>query len=115
MFGLTVRAADGAAPLGDRGGEEAGLSSVAMVLDRHAPPLTLSLAGGFNFGNKLLAAHAIWPDESGFRAWGGKVASDDLTIAKEQRQAGELACAGVGIMRLRVRNSPHAKSPRRKA
>ena len=38
-----MRAADGAAPLGNRGGEKAGLRSLAVVLDRHAPPLTLSL------------------------------------------------------------------------
>jgi len=39
-YSLTPRAADGAAPLGNRGGEKAGLSSVAVVLDKHAPPLT---------------------------------------------------------------------------
>ena len=75
----------------------------------------LTLAGGFNSGNKLLAAHAIWPDESGFRAWGSEVAGNDLTIAKVHRSAGRVACADAGIMRLRARNSSHAKSPRRKA
>jgi len=38
-----VRAADGAAPLDDRGGEKAALCSLAVVLGKHAPPLTPSL------------------------------------------------------------------------
>jgi len=47
-----------------------------------ARPWRRALAGGFNSGNKLLAAHATWPDESGFRAWGGKISAANLTIAK---------------------------------
>jgi len=43
MGRLTLRSADGAAPLGYRGGEKAELCSLAVVLDRHAPPLTLLL------------------------------------------------------------------------
>ncbi len=42
----TVCPADGAAPLANRGGEKAELRSLAVVLDRHAPLLTLSLGGG---------------------------------------------------------------------
>jgi len=44
----------------------------------------------------------LWPEESGFRAWGSEVAGDDLTIAKVQRSAGGLVRVGVGIMRLRA-------------
>jgi len=80
-----------------------------------ARPWRVSLAGGFNSGNKLLAAHALWPDESSFRAWGTEISAANLTIAKVQRSACGLGRAGVGIMRLRARNSSHAKSPRRKA
>ena len=67
-----------------------------------ARPWRRALAGGFNSGNKLLAAHAAWPDESGFRAWGAEMPAVNLTIAKKQRAACGCACAGVGIMRLRA-------------
>jgi len=42
----------------------------------------LTLAGGFNFSSKLLAAHAAWPDESGFRAWAAEMPAVNLTSAK---------------------------------
>ena len=38
-----MRAADGAAPLGDRGGKKSEVHSPAVVLGKHAPPLTQSL------------------------------------------------------------------------
>jgi len=70
--------------------EAARLGSGRCVrLQKLARPWLRALAGGFNSGNKLLAAHAALADESGFRAWGSKVAGDDLTIGKlQQRLAG---------------------------
>ena len=44
----------------------------------------------------------LWPDESGFRAWGSEISAANLTIAKVQRSACGLVCADVGIMRLRA-------------
>jgi len=40
----TVRAADGAAPLGNRRGKKSEKSSPSVVVDGDAPPLTQSLA-----------------------------------------------------------------------
>jgi len=66
-----------AAPLGS--GRCAPLRKLAR---QPARPWRRALAGGFNFGSKLLAAHAAWPDESGYRAWGTEISAANLTIAK---------------------------------
>ena len=79
-----------------------------------ARPWRRALAGGFNSGNKWLAAHALWHDESGFRAWGTEIIAANLTIAKEQRSACSLACAGVGIMRLQARGARSGVGRKRK-
>ena len=42
-LGPTLRAADGATPRGDRRGENSEEFSLAVAVDGHAPPLTLSL------------------------------------------------------------------------
>jgi hypothetical protein len=44
--GLTVRPADGAAPRGNRGGENSEGRSLAVMRDKHAPPLSHTLARG---------------------------------------------------------------------
>jgi len=49
-----------------------------------------------------------------FGPGGSEVAGDDLTIAKKQRSACELACAGVGIMRLRARGARSGVGRKRK-
>jgi len=63
MYRPTVRAADGAAPLGNRGRKNSELSSPAVVLDRHAPPLTLML--GFVCGRKSGGAFRNVESEQG--------------------------------------------------
>ena len=44
--GLTLRAADGATPRGDRRGKNSEKSSPSVVVDGDAPPLTLLLGAG---------------------------------------------------------------------
>ncbi len=67
---LIRRSADAATPRANRGAKNQGNSRLPAFWIDTAAPLTPSLARGSNFGNKLLAAHALWPDESGFRAGG---------------------------------------------
>jgi len=44
-----------------------------------ARPWRRALAGGFNFGSKLLAAMLLWSDDRIFLAWSGKVVNNSLT------------------------------------
>jgi len=54
----TVRSADGATPLGNRGGENSGLCLPSGCLDGDAPPLTLLLGGGSGVGEASFIASA---------------------------------------------------------
>jgi len=58
----TVRSADGAASLGDRGGKNSKLRLPSGVLDGHAPPLTLSLGPRVEgvYGKGLAQSRLSW-------------------------------------------------------